>query len=63
MRRRLAVVIFVSAGESFFFESEAREAYFPLANHFVTQKYSVLLWRREHRHGAECTSNYRAGGP
>ena len=63
MRRRLAVVIFVSgmlattawsqtlplppnlisadsaAGESFFFESEAREAYFPLANNFVTQKY------------------------
>ena len=63
MRRRLAVVIFVSgmlattawsqtlplppnlisansaAGESFFFESEAREAYFPLANHFVTQKH------------------------
>ena len=28
-----------AAGESFFFESEAREAYFPLANHFVTQKY------------------------
>ena len=28
-----------AAGESFFFESEAREAYFPLANHFVTQKH------------------------
>lgn len=28
-----------AAGESFFFRSEAREAYFPLANHFVTQKY------------------------
>ncbi len=28
-----------AAGEYFFSESEAREAYFPLANHFVTQKY------------------------
>lgn len=28
-----------AAGEYFFFESEAREAYFPLANHFITQKY------------------------
>ena len=28
-----------AAGEYIFFESEAREAYFPLANHFVTQKY------------------------
>jgi hypothetical protein len=28
-----------TAGEHIFFESEAREAYFPLANHFVTQKY------------------------
>lgn len=27
------------AGEYFFVRSEAREAYFPLANHFVTQKY------------------------
>jgi glutathione-S-conjugate glycine hydrolase len=27
------------AGAHFFFESEAREAYFPLANNFVTQKY------------------------
>jgi hypothetical protein len=27
------------AGEHFFFRSEVREAYFPLANHFVTQKY------------------------
>ena len=28
-----------AAGEYFFFESEARGAYFPLANNFVTQKY------------------------
>ena len=28
-----------AAGEYFFFESEAREAYFPLAHHFVTQKF------------------------
>lgn len=28
-----------AAGERLFFESDAREAYFPLANNFVTQKY------------------------
>ena len=28
-----------TAGEHLFFESEARKAYFPLANNFVTQKY------------------------
>ena len=87
MRRRLAVVIFVSgmlattawsqtlplppnlisadsaAGECFFFESEAREAYFPPREPLCHAEASVLLWRREHRHGAECSSNYRAGGP
>jgi hypothetical protein len=46
-----------AAGERLFFESDARETYFPAREQLRYTEVPVLLWGREHCDGAQRESN------